>query len=340
MSDRARYTVNEVQRNTFYQMPKFIFEGEFENLGNDARVLYSLLRDRHELSIKNQWINENGEVYLIFSRENMCDMLKLSEKTITKAMNALKKFKLIDEQRRGLGKPNLIYLLSPQSPDFTQNRKIYGSGEGKFTVLEGENFPPNDTNTNKTNSDRDQLQSQSQSQTEDVTQEIKSSSYPHSDGNANQIQSSNEVRATPTKPPEANKPPLKNPEPTREHDEYRKYYKILQKNIEYSDFMYTRYDDLDLIDELINCMLDVICTKGETVKINGEEKNRTMVKEQYLKINYLDIEHVLDRYKEQQHKIKHVHSYLKTMLYTVKQEINHHYDNAVKADRIASYQSR
>jgi hypothetical protein len=40
--------VNDVKNNRFYQMPKFLFEGEFKDkLNNDARVLYSLLRDRH-----------------------------------------------------------------------------------------------------------------------------------------------------------------------------------------------------------------------------------------------------------------------------------------------------
>jgi hypothetical protein len=79
-------------------------------------------------------------------------------------------------------------------------------------------------------------------------------------------------------------------------------------------------------------MLDVICSKGDTVKIGGEEKSRAMVKSQYLKVGYEDIEHILDRYKDQRHKITHVHAYLKTMLYTCKQENSHYYTNAVRAD--------
>ena len=132
MTNRIRYTAAEVQRNTFYQMPKFLFDDEFKGLSNDARVLYSLLRDRHELSLKNQWLNENDEVYLIFSRENMCEMLNLSEKTVTKAMNDLKKHRLVDVQRRGQGKTNLIYLLNLESLDFTKKGKISPSRQGKF----------------------------------------------------------------------------------------------------------------------------------------------------------------------------------------------------------------
>jgi hypothetical protein len=87
-----------------------------------------------------------------------------------------------------------------------------------------------------------------------------------------------------------------------------------------------------MVDELVNCMLDVILTEGDKVKINGELKSRPMVISQYLKINSRDIEHVLTKYREQRHKITHVHNYLKTMLYAVKQEANAGAENAVRAD--------
>ena len=83
-------------------------------------------------------------------------------------------------------------------------------------------------------------------------------------------------------------------------------------------------------------MLDVIfiCTAGNTVKISGEEKSRTMVISQYLKINSQDIEHVIDKYKEQRHKITHTNAYIKTMLFTVKQEAVFNVENQVRADGV------
>ncbi|MCL2841690.1 MAG: helix-turn-helix domain-containing protein [Defluviitaleaceae bacterium] len=117
-------------------------------------------------------------------------------------------------------------------------------------------------------------------------------------------------------------------------DDYNAYREIVQENIHYSDFLISRPRDIEMVDELVNAMLDVICTEGTTVKINGEQKSRAMVKSQYLKIGYEDIEHILDRYKDQRHKITHVHAYLKTMLYTCKQENSHYYTNAVRADGV------
>jgi hypothetical protein len=101
-----------VMRDKFYRIPKFLHEGCFKGLGNDARVLYGLLLDRHGLSIKNQWINERGEVYFNFKREEMAVLLELSENTVNKAMKNLKQYKLIDEERIGQNKPNRIYLLT------------------------------------------------------------------------------------------------------------------------------------------------------------------------------------------------------------------------------------
>ena len=79
-------------------------------------------------------------------------------------------------------------------------------------------------------------------------------------------------------------------------------------------------------------MLDVICTDEPTVKIAGENKSRKLVKSTYLKLNFGDIQHVLSQYKEQNHNITHKPSYIKTMLYNVKLEINSHYVNLVNQE--------
>jgi len=80
------------------------------SLSNDAKVLYSLLRDRHQLSTKNKWINDKNEVFLIYSRNEMSNMLRVTEKTALKAVNQLKELNLLSEVKQGLNKPNLIYL--------------------------------------------------------------------------------------------------------------------------------------------------------------------------------------------------------------------------------------
>jgi len=137
-----RHTCQNILSNTFYQLPKFLFDAEFKGLSNDARVLYSLLRNRHEISVKNGWYDKNNEVYIYFKREDMQTMLDLSDKTVAKAMKDLKSFSLLEEIKQGLGKPNRIYLLmatdtsqdaykrseNPQTPQTRRNYDSRGAG--------------------------------------------------------------------------------------------------------------------------------------------------------------------------------------------------------------------
>lgn len=177
MSERVRYTVQDVQNDEFYKMPKWLFEGEFINLSNNARVLYSLLKDRHKLSVENRWINKKNEVYLIYSRENMRGMLGLSDKPTKKVVDELVKYRLIDEERHGQGRPNLIFLLAV-TVENQKNRNKSDSRNGENSdfkdvetpILGAEELRPNHTNGNHTNGNQNKNQSinQTEGQMDDI----------------------------------------------------------------------------------------------------------------------------------------------------------------------------
>jgi len=174
MSTRIRYTVADVINNRFYQMPKFLFEGEFKaGLNNDARVLYSLLRDRHELSLLNNWVNENNEVFLIYSREEMADMLGVSQPTLRKAIMQLKQSGLMEEERIGLNRANRIYLIAvnienpgmkesftPECKELShRNEKSFQSAVKSSFSQECKKLSPNDTDINNTKINHTDIQS-------------------------------------------------------------------------------------------------------------------------------------------------------------------------------------
>jgi hypothetical protein len=105
------YRANEVDKERFYQVPKSLFKNElYKGLSLESKMVYALLRDRMELSLKNGWLNDNGEIFLLYTRENLAIMLECSEPTARKAMKQLTEYKLIVEKRQGQGKPNLIYV--------------------------------------------------------------------------------------------------------------------------------------------------------------------------------------------------------------------------------------
>jgi len=144
-----RFTVDTVQSARFFQLPKFLFEGIYKRLSSDARILYSLLKDRHELSIRNHWVNARGEVYIIYTREDLSDMLGCSQPTLRKALKALKDFKLIEEERPGLGAANRIYILqaseSENSPTDGRSVKVLPSGLSAPCSQKEKSLAPNDT---------------------------------------------------------------------------------------------------------------------------------------------------------------------------------------------------
>lgn len=139
------YKANEVDDQRFYQIPKSLISEKYKYLSSDAKLLYMLLRDRMELSSKNGWVNGKGEVYLIFTREEVGKMLYLSKPTVTKAFNQLIKHELIFEKRQGLTKPNIIYVCHVgHDEDANFNRS-------KESLLQNTNiFAPNDTDLNET----------------------------------------------------------------------------------------------------------------------------------------------------------------------------------------------
>ena len=127
-----------------------MLDGEFENLSNDGRILYTLLKDRHDLSIKNDWYNEKGEVYFIMTRAEMENMLNLSPKTTRKVITELKNLNLIEEERRGNNQTNLIYLLKVKT---SRSRPV------KSNTPDREKFPPININQNQTDFNETDYQS-------------------------------------------------------------------------------------------------------------------------------------------------------------------------------------
>lgn len=110
------YTIDEEHSHRFYQVPKELFIDEYyREMNSDSKVLYSVLLDRKELSRKNNWVDKHGQVYLIYTRSNLAELLGISVRSIQRAFNILKELDLIKEERQGLNKPNKIYICRTKS---------------------------------------------------------------------------------------------------------------------------------------------------------------------------------------------------------------------------------
>ena len=134
------YRGMEAEQYTFYRIPKVLFTAEcFKSLSCEAKVLYGLLLDRMSLSIKNRWFDEEDRVYIIFTVEDVMELLNCSRQKAIKNLAELDSEKgigLIEKKRLGLGKPNVIYVKnfiikeSPEqeekAPENAGNAQKYG----------------------------------------------------------------------------------------------------------------------------------------------------------------------------------------------------------------------
>ena len=105
------YKINETLQHSYYQMPQELFCNEkYKKISIEAKVIYAFLLNRMNLSRMNKWINDKGEIYLIYTRKEIQSKLNLSDKPVTRAFKELREAKLIKEEKQGFGKPNLIYI--------------------------------------------------------------------------------------------------------------------------------------------------------------------------------------------------------------------------------------
>ena len=115
LSSNRFYTAKEEVTIRFYQVPKTLFNNIiYKGLSLGPKLMYSILRDRLDLSIKNDWKDEKGYIYLIFSVVELSDILEAGVRSIIRYKKILIDYKLIYEKRMGQGKPNWIYVLKPE----------------------------------------------------------------------------------------------------------------------------------------------------------------------------------------------------------------------------------
>jgi len=304
----------------FYLIPKLIIDHEaFDDIDYGSKLLYCRMLNRASLSAINadRFTDKNtGLLYIIYEVEQVMKDLRCARATAVKMLKQLDEIGLIEKRRQGQGKPSIIYVKDFSTVDF-QKFNIYTSGSLPSELPEVHNIDCS-YNNHSHNNFIDNNHSHSHS-SGDIFCET-----DLTDDNDNKKEYKYNYQ---------NVIPFDTSDSTSGLEDYSLYKCIIENNICYNDIKQIQDDYyINAVDELVSCMLDVICTQGDTVKIGNECKSRKMVKSLYLSIRQEDIDHIIDTFQQQKHKITHVQSYLKKMLYTVKQEVGHHYTNAVRAD--------
>ena len=112
----SNFNIKEIQKEKFYRLPKVFFTNpKYTKLSNDAKITWAILRDRLDLSIKNNWIDENGDIFFIYTNEKLKKILNISSPNkLSKIKKELTRADLFSQVRVGLNKPNKLYLKKPE----------------------------------------------------------------------------------------------------------------------------------------------------------------------------------------------------------------------------------
>lgn len=156
------YRVSDVLGDQFLRVPfSLLANPKYKQMSLEAKFIYSLLLNRMTLSQRNNWINQDNEVYLIYTRQEAAEALNITYKKSIAAFKELIQNGLLHEQRQGLGAPNLLYVLkaeltdedaaefgaafdgetAPEEPETVGNQQICQNGTSRHTKMAHQDMP-------------------------------------------------------------------------------------------------------------------------------------------------------------------------------------------------------
>ena len=285
----------EADQFSFYRIPKVLFtEERFSSISAEAKVLYGLLLDRMSLSARNGWLDEEGRVYIIFSVEDIMTSMGCANQKAAKLLYELEsKCSLIERKRQGLGKPNLIYVKNFVTPSESHFKKCENHDSGSVKITSQESLKSHANNTENNNTEFSDTESfLFTSFRENHTRVLKRS----------------------------------------EADQRQQYKDLIMENISYDTLLYDYPYDQDILTEILEIMVDVVCTTKSTIRISGDDKPAEVVRSQFLKLDSEHIRFVMGGLKENTTRIRNMRQYLLATLYNAPLTIGNYYRSLVSHD--------
>ena len=357
----------EAEQYSFYRVPKVLFTAEcFKSLSCEAKVLYGLLLDRMSLSIKNRWFDEEDRVYIVFTVEEIAELLNCGTQKAVKLMKELdteKGIGLIEKRRLGLGKPNVIYVKNFMVKDCPETEKEEKQGENAGNTLNCENhnsrvvkttiqeYPESQFKNDENHNSRvvkTTIQEYPKSQfknDENHTSgivKIKTLEFPKSQSNNTDINKTeysetdyshtdfNETDISETDAIQSNPIQSENTKQLDGIDVMEKmdaYRELIREHI---DYQYYAGED---VDELVELMVEVMMMPDDGIlRIAGADKPVALVKNRFMKLNFTHIEYVLFCLHRNTSKVGNIKAYLLTTLYNASLTISNFYQAEVNHD--------
>ena len=314
----------EAEQYTFYRIPKVLFTAEcFRSLSCEAKVLYGLLLDRMGLSIKNRWFDEEDRVYIIFTVEELAELLNCGTQKVVRLLKELdvkSGIGLIEKKRLGLGKPNVIYVKNFMIQELTRAEKQDLEAETLENTLNGENHNSRNVKITIQESAKSQFKNSENHHSRIVKSDIPE--YPKSQSNNTEY---SDIEHNENQSIDLSEGDVM---------ERKKYYRnMVQEQIYYKSLIQNPRYQKNEVDELVELTVEVLMLPDDRmIWIAGDEKPAILVKDRFQMLNDAHFEYVLDSMKRNTGKVQNVKNYLLTSLYNAPLTMEHYYRLAVNHD--------
>ena len=337
----------EAEQYTFYRIPKILFTAEcFKTISCEAKVLYGLLLDRMSLSIKNRWFDEEDRVYIIFTVEEIAELMNCGTQKavrLLKELDSEKGIGLVEKRRLGLGKPNVIYVKNfmvkqpekeekePEKPVNTQNCENHNSRVVKTTIQEcpKSQFKNDENHNSGMMKTTIQECAESQSNNTDINNtDFSENEYSDTESSETDFNETDNILSN-----LSHLSVRKTAGMIDMVEEMEAYRKIIRENISYECFEDSRYRQQEEVDELVELMVEVmVMPDNSTVRIGGVDKPVVIVKNRFMKVEHGHIEYVVGCLEKNTSKVGNIRAYLLTTLYNSTMTIENYYRAEVNHD--------
>ena len=298
----AYYYGDEAEQFTYIRIPcQLITHPRFKHLSTDAKLLYALLLDRMSLSVKHQWYDPDGRVYIYYTVDEICGTLTCGRDKAMKLMAELdtnKGIGLIERVKQGQGKPTKIYVR-------------------RFTTQE---IPPEICAPFQQVEYSDGQKSCFQSQRSRVNRHVQDEKP---DCNHIEINQPEFIQLNQSIYPPA-------PYAARDAIERCDLRETLKSRIDY-DLLLEEYPSDD-VESIVELLTDVLASAASTIRIGGQRLPTETVRQRYRRLEREHIAYVLDSMKQTTSKINNIRAYLLTALYNAPVTIGPFYSAAVRHD--------
>ena len=351
----------EAEQFSFYRVPRLLIKDErFKGLSSDAKLLYGLMLDRMSLSMKNGWLDDENRAYIIYTIDNMMEDLGCARATCVKVIKELDSdngIGLIEKKRRGLGKPDIIYVKNFAAVVDKKTDETAANAD-KTTEVQNLNFKKFNNYTSGSsetepqevqNTDLQKFKIQTSRSSETELAEVQNTDPNYTDYNYTDYSQTEKNQTNNNYTDMSYTNPINQSVGSMDSagsqekdgmmdgidtiDETNAYMALIRKNLEYEHHMkYDQYGDKEMYEEIYETVCDVVCVKRKTIRINGEDYPYELVKSRFLKLNSSHVEYVMGCMKGTVTKITNIRAYLITALYNAPSTMSHYYQQEVQHD--------